>query len=78
MRLLGGIFSTRLLDERTYQEKNMSLVGNASLRLDLISKMNHRLGLRSSFRDPFNPRIVPYVEPNLINLNAPSDSEAIL
>ena len=75
-RLLGGIFSTPLPDERIYQDKNMSPIGNASLRLDLISKMNHRLGCKSSFGDPFNPRVVPYMEPNLIDLDDPTDSKA--
>ena len=38
--------------------------------------MNHRLGLRSSFDDPFNPRAAPYIEPNLIDINDPANSEA--
>lgn len=75
-RLLGGIFITPSQDERVYQEKNMSPVGNSSPQPDLIVDMNHRLGLNSSFEDPFNPREVPYMETNLIDLDDPVDSEA--
>ena len=53
-RLLGGIFSTPLKDERIYQDNNMPLVGNASQMPDLIADMNHRIGFSSSFEDPFN------------------------
>ena len=55
----------------------MSPVGNTSPRLDMIAKMNHRLGSRSAFEDPFNPRAIPYIENNLIYLDDPTDSEAI-
>ena len=54
----------------------MSLVGNASPRLDLIVDMNHRLGSRSAFEDPFNPRVVQYMETNLIDLDDLTDLEA--
>ena len=54
----------------------MSMVGIASSRQDLIVDMNYRLGFRSSFDNPFNPRVVPYVEPNLIDLDDPTDSKA--
>lgn len=37
--------------------------------------MNYRLGFRSSFDKTFNPRATPYVEPNLIDLDDPADSE---
>ena len=62
MRLLGGMFSTPLPDERTYQDKEMSQVGNVSPIPDPIAKMNHRLGLKNSFQDPLNPRVVPHME----------------
>ena len=39
-RLLGGIFSTPILDERTYQDKDMSLVRNRSPRPELMAEMN--------------------------------------
>jgi hypothetical protein len=51
----------------------MSPVGNASPRPDLIENMNYRLGLKNSFEDPFNPRVVPYMETNLIDLDDPVD-----
>ena len=54
----------------------MSPIGNASLRKNLISKMKHRLGLKSSFGDPLNPRAIPHIEPNLIDLDEPANSEA--
>lgn len=76
-RLLGRIFTTPVPDERTYQDKDMSLVGNISPRLDLIAKMHHRLGFKSCFGYPSNPKIVSYTEPNLIDLDDPTDSEAI-
>ena len=43
---------------------------------DLMIDMNRRLGFKSSFEDPFNPREVPYMETNLIDLDDPGDSEA--
>ena len=75
-RLLGGIFSTPLPNERVFQDKDVSMVGIASSRPDLIADMNHRLGLRSAFDDPFSPREAPYVEPNLIDLDNLVDLEA--
>ena len=75
-RLLGGIFSTPLLDERTYQDKDLSLVGTRSPRLELIAKMNQRLGPKSSFGNPLNSKAVSYTQPNLINLDDPIDSKA--
>ena len=42
-RLLEGLFSTPLIDERFFQDKDMSPVGNASPRPDLMVDMNHRL-----------------------------------
>ena len=73
-RLLGSIFSTPLPDERVFQDKDVSMVGIASSRPDPIADMNYRLGFRSSFDDPFNPRVAPYVEPNLIDLDYPTNS----
>ena len=46
-RLLGGIFSTPLLDEIIHQYKDMSPIWKRSPILDLIAKMSHRLGLKS-------------------------------
>ena len=54
----------------------MSPVGNASPRQDLIAEMNHRLGYKNAFEDPFNPRVVPYMETNLIDLDDPANSKA--
>jgi hypothetical protein len=74
-RLLGGLFSTPLQDESIFQEKDMSPERNASPRPDLMVDMNHRLGLKSSFEDHFNPRAIPYMETNLIDLDDPANSE---
>ena len=38
--------------------------------------MNHRLGYKNFIEDPFNPRVVPYVERNLIDLDDPANLEA--
>lgn len=75
-RLLGGIFSTPVQDEIIYQDKDMSPMGDALHRLDVMAKMNHRFGYKIVMEDPFNPRIVPYMETNLIDYEDPIDSEA--
>ena len=54
----------------------MSPVGTRSPRLELVAKVNQRLGPKSSFGDPFNSKAISYVEPNLIDLDDPVDSEA--
>lgn len=38
--------------------------------------MNHRLGIKSSFEDPFNSRAIPYMETNLIDQDDLADSKA--
>lgn len=38
--------------------------------------MNHRIGLKISLEDPFNPTVVPYMETNLIDLDGPTNLEA--
>ena len=62
--------------KESIRKKNMSSVGNASPRPDLIVKMNHRLRSRITFEDPFNLRAIPYMETNLIDLDDPMDLEA--
>ena len=42
----------------------------------MIGEMNHMLGYKNVMEDPFNPRVVPYVEKNLIDLDDPTNSEA--
>ena len=74
-RLLGVIFSTSLQEEREYQDKNMSPMGDALHRLDVMAEMNHRMGYKNVMKDPFNPREVTYVETNLIDLDDLANSE---
>lgn len=51
-------------------------MGIASPRPRPIADINCRLGFRSSSDNLFNPRVAPYMEPNLIDLDDPADSEA--
>ena len=77
IRLLGGIFSTPIPDEKTYQDKDISPVGIGSPRLELMAKMNQKLqGLKRSFGNPFISKAASSIEPNLIDLDDPIDSEA--
>ena len=41
-----------------------------------IKEMNHKMAYRNAMENSFNPRQVPYVETNLIDLDDPVDSEA--
>ena len=64
----GAMFSTPLQEDQVYHDKNVSLVKDTLHRSD----MNHRLGYGNFMKDP---RIVPYMETNLIDLDDPIDSE---
>ena len=54
----------------------MSPVGTRSPRLELVAKVNQRLGPKSSFGDPFNSKVVSSTQPNLKDLDDPINSEA--
>ena len=54
----------------------MPPVGTRSPRPKLMAEMNQRLGLKSSFGDPFNSEDFSYIQPNLIDLDDPIELEA--
>ena len=54
----------------------MSQVGTRSPRPELIAEINKRLGPKSSFGNPFNSKVVSYIQPSLIDLDDPIDSKA--